>query len=119
MTIHDVKLIVDRFINLTNKIFKKYPKQEADMYGHIIAVAEAGLKVKLDNIAEGKEDDRELYDIIHYCTEIKNKNKIFFKQDYTPNTETKPWKRPCDIDKTVNKRDKALLSLIHEYIDQQ
>ena len=91
------------------------------MYGFIIAVAEAGLKVKLDNITWEKPDDGKLYDIIHYSGECKDNknNEIFFKQDYTSNTETKPWKRPCDIDKADNERDKALLSLIHEYIDQQ
>ena len=78
----------------------------------------------LDNITWESSvvaDDGKLYDMIHYTGAQKDNknNEIFHKQNYTSNTEKKPWKRPRDIDKAGNERNKALLSLIHEYIDQQ
>jgi len=123
MTIGDVKLIVDTYINKCDQILKSIKKWNSEMYGFIMSIADSNLKTKPVNIANYfhnmNENDPKY--IIHYMYAIKDdkNNTIFYKQDYTPSTETKPWKRPGDIDKTNNKRDKALLSLIHEYIDQQ
>ena len=93
------------------------------MYAFIMSLADSNLKTKPVNIAnyfDNMNENDPKY-IIHHMYEMKDdkNNKIFYKQDYTPSIETKPWKRPCDIDKASNKRDKVLLSLIHEYIDQQ
>ena len=123
MTIGDVKKICNTYTNLTDKAFKMYPEQDTDMYVFIMSIADSNLKTKPVNLANyhNNMNDNDPKYIIHYWYDmLDNKNnKIFFKHDYTQSTETIPWKRPCDINKASNKRDKELLSLIHEYIDQQ
>lgn len=123
MTIGDLKKICDTYTRLTDVAFKKTLIHDCEMYAFIMSLADSNLKTKPVNIAnyfDNMNENDPKY-IIHHMYEMKDdkNNKIFYKQDYTPSIETKPWKRPCDIDKASNKRDKVLLSLIHEYIDQQ
>ena len=82
------------------------------MYGHTIAVAEAGLKVKLDRITSVvRSDDGKLlgyYSLRRIILMILEILKCSIIPYYTYNTEQKPCKRPCDIDKAGNERNKAL-----------
>ena len=45
--------------------------------------------------------------------------KLWFKQDYTPDTNTKPWKRPYDWKLCKDKLYRDVLEQIHKLIDYQ
>ena len=126
ITVLDMKRIVDRYISVSYDIREKIKCWEADMYGLIIAMAEYNLKVKTEvfGIFTAWKDYRDkLYSIIHYPNPIysdkEDKNSIWFKQNYTKDTLTKPWKLPPDPRLATNITDKMLLAVIREYINTQ
>lgn len=108
ITVGDLKKIINKYVDLTYKIrLENYPHLwEAEMYALIISSISCGLQIKtLDNFGVclswgnystylNKQNVDSTY-MLHCPSPIldKNKNKIFFKQDYTPFTKEKNWLR--------------------------
>lgn len=122
----DMKKIIDRYIALSYEIREKKKSWDAEMYALIISMAENNLKVKTQIIGiftAWKAYRDKLYSIIHYPHPIysdkEEKNKIWFKQDYTKDTLTKPWKLPPDHRLATNITEKMLLAVIREYIKSE
>lgn len=126
ITVGDMKRIMDRYISLSYEIREKEECWEADMYGLIIPMAEYNLDVKTEIVGiftRWKEYRDKLYSIIHYPHPIysdeEENNQIWFKQDYTKDTLTKPWKLPPDPKLATNITEKMLLAVIRDYIESE
>lgn len=96
------------------------------MYGLIIAMAEHGLKVKTEFVGlftSWKEYSHRLYSIIHYPVRIfadeEETQLLWFKQHYTNDTLTRPWKPPPHPRFGTNISEKMLFAVIREYIETE
>ena len=66
------------------------------------------------------EEERRRAIMVHYCQEIsQDGQKIWFKQDYTPDTISTIWKRPASPEETDDYSAKQVLTWLHQYIDAQ
>lgn len=126
ITVGDMKTILDRYISLSYEIRETVGCWEADMYGLIISMAEYNLKLKTEvfGIFTAWKDYRDkLYSIIHYPNKIYSDEEetdvLWFKQDYTKDTLTRPWKLPPHPSQATNITEKMLLAVIREYIETQ
>lgn len=95
-----------------------------EMYGFTKAIKEINIKqVIINNFGPNHKHSDGNYDnaiFFHYCQEFKEDNKkLWFKQNYTPDTNTKPWKRPCNWQLCTDILYKKVLHEIHKLIDYQ
>ena len=125
-TVGDMRCIVDRFIEISQVIRDGSPDcWEADMYGLVIAMLEAGLDVRtrddlgVCNNWAGHRD--RLPKIIHYSSSMLDHagKRLWHKQDYTAPTRVRPWQRPPLPTSATNAVESRLLEIIHEHVDRQ
>ena len=95
-----------------------------EMYGFTKAIKEINIKqVIINNFGPNYKHPNGNYDnavFFHYCQSFKKDSKIFwYKQDYTSNTNTKPWKRPYNWQLCKDTLYKKVLHEIHKLIDYQ
>ena len=127
-TVGDLKKIIDRYTSLCYKMrIENYPHLwESEMFSLIISSLENVTVRSLDNFGlcvtwNGNKllnnnafvDDSYL---LHYPGDINdlNQKKIFNKQDYTPFTLKKHWKR-IDANKANSYIERKFLSILDQY----
>lgn len=95
----------------------------SEMYAFNRALKETNITEIIHNKFGSTAGFESSYDdcyFLHYCQEFKvNGRKIWFKQDYTPDTLQRPYKRPCNWRDIKDKSYKCVLRLLHELIDYQ
>ena len=117
----DLKKIVNRFVEISYEIHRNEGKWEADMYGIVIAALEMGLEIETKEIGccnNWKNQRNNDYAVVHYpgrMLNCKNEN-IWFKQDFTKDTLTKPWKLKVHPNETTNKIEYQLIQTITELV---
>ena len=121
-----MRRVADRFIEISQTIrHENRDCWEADMFGLVIALHEAGLDVHpLDDLGvcnnwEGHRD--RLQKIIHYPARMLDDagGPLWFKQDYTSSTESLPWRRPPLPTRARNALESRLLEILHVHVDRQ
>lgn len=124
INICDLKKIVDDFVKISYDIYHNDQKWEADMYAIVIAALKAGITIETKELGccnNWKNYRDNEYAIIHYPGRMfdRNNNKIWFKQDFTQDTLTYPWKLRTLPNQTTNKTEYLLIQTIRELVNIQ
>ena len=117
-------------MNKMSYLYKKYSISLYKKHGYHCEMYAFNRALKENNITEivhnkfgstaGFESSYNDCYFFHYCQKFKvDDNKIWFKQDYTPNTLRRPYKRPCNWRDIKDESCKCVLRLLHELIDYQ
>lgn len=127
ITVGDMRAIVEPYGRYSEKVYKKTGDWESEMYGHVMAMKEAGLQCHTikalgtcNNWPDGLPDDPDA-PISHYCQGIKDREgqEIWHKWRYTDSTSSIPWQRPPSPDNAATLTDQRTLQMLHRYIDWQ
>ena len=125
-TIGDMRRIVRRFREISQTIRDENPDcWEADMYGLVIAMHEAGLRVETrDDLGvcnNWEQRTGPLPKLIHYPARVLDEDGqvLWSKQSYTPATRRFPWSRPPAPERAGNPLERRLLEVLHEHVDRQ
>jgi len=118
MHINDLRKIADRWLQATidiknDEIVNKEVGWVAEMWGFMVAAAEAGLKFQVKNLqvfgANWEKRDKEYLDhsFVHYCHSSGDWNKRYYK----------PWNYvTCE---PPNQNAEFLFNLINEYVEKK
>lgn len=127
ITVGDMRAIIESYGRFSEEIYQKTRDWQSEMYGHVLAMNEAGLQCHTisalgtcNNWPKGLPDDSNA-PISHYCQPIKNLEgrDIWNKRDYTAGTASIPWQRPPRPDEAATLTDQRTLQTLHRYIDWQ
>ena len=117
-------------MNKMSYLYKKYSISLYEKHGYHCEMYAYNRALKETNISEiihpkfgstaGFESSYNECYFLHYCQQFKvNGKKIWFKQDYTPSTLQRPYKRPCKWQNIEDGSYKYILRLLHQLIDYQ
>jgi len=119
---HDLHKMSYLYLEYSLSLYDKH-EYHCEMYGFTQSVKENNLKQTIiHNFGPSwtTHDNYKNAKFFHYCQEFKEDGKkLWFKQDYTPDTNTKPWKRPYDWKLCKDKLYRDVLEQIHKLIDYQ
>lgn len=118
----DLNLIVYKYLKYSKALYHEH-KYHSEMYGFIKSIKEHNIKqtiIKHFGPSFEVDNNIEYATFLHYCQSfLEDGTKVWFKQDYTPETNTRPWKRPYNWKLCKNKLNKSVLYQIHKLIDYQ
>ncbi len=121
----DVRATIERYCELSYQIRAEQKKWESDMYGLVLSAVEAGLDIQSRETLGVCNNWDVLNDkpasIVHYPNPFLDEdgNKIFFKQDFTANTLTKPWQGVPKPELATNWVENRMLRLLRSVVNQQ
>ncbi len=124
-TAGDMRRIVDRFIEISQRIHDEDGCWGADMYALVITMLEDGLELEtLDDLGvcnHWPASQNAHAKMVHYPWPIFDRDGrlIWFKQAYTPSTLTRPWSRPPLPGRATTAVEARLLEVLHAQIDRQ
>lgn len=124
-SVRDLHKMQNLYRYYTNNLFAK-KGYFREMHAFEQAVIDSSLKKITDDnfgpfVFTGNQhlDKKSTY-VLHYCNKfIQDDVNIWFKQDYTPKTLTRPWKRPVDWKKVNDEYQRYIIKMIHKIIDKQ
>jgi len=97
--VNDLHLMSPAYERHTISLYERHD-YHAEMYGFMKAAQDAGLRQHGDpafgpTAGCGSLDDYSAARFLHYCQDFRVRDRsTWFKQDYTPSTARRPWKRP-------------------------
>ena len=124
MHVSDIRRTMDRYVELCQTIRREENKWESDMFALVIVAAEFELEVSTRQLGVCNNwvpHNQLATPLVHFPSPFRaaSSESIWFKQDFTASTETRPCTLELVPDRAQSRAEHAVLSTLRNFINQQ